>query len=158
MRYLAIGLVVATVMGGAARAATDNPLEAVIHHFVDSFDVGDMKAAAATHAAADLAIIDEVPPHIWTGPNAVQAWSRDLGEDAQKRGVTEGAVTLGGPVREEINGDRAYVVENAVYHYKLHGVAMREAALMTFALQKSAGGWLIAGWAWSGQKPEAIKP
>ena len=37
---------------------------------------GDVAGAAATHAAeADLVIIDEVPPFLWRGSQAFQAWA-----------------------------------------------------------------------------------
>ena len=43
----------------------------------------------------------------------------------------------------------------AVYTFKERGVAMREAAQMTFVLKKGAGGWLIHGWTWTGPAPKA---
>lgn len=46
----------------------------------------------------------------------------------------------------------------AVYAFKQGGVAMREAAQMTFVLKKGASGWLIHGWTWTGPKPTAAKP
>jgi len=154
MKYPILGVVACMVLGGSAGAAAPNdPLTAPIRQFVDSFNKGDMAAAAATHAPSDPAIIDEVAPHLWRGPGALQAWSGDLASDAQKRGVSDSWVTLGPPTREEINGDRGYVVMPALYTFKERGVAMREAAQITVALQKTSTGWLISGWAWSGPKP-----
>jgi hypothetical protein len=110
--------------------------------------------AAATHAAdAGLAIIDEVPPYAWHGPQAFQAWSAALDGDAKKRGITEPGVTIGAPTRVLVDGDRAYVIVPAVYNFKQRGAAMREAAQMTFVLTKRAGAWLIHGWAWTGPEP-----
>ena len=43
-----------------------------------------------------------------------------------------------------------------VYTYKERGVAMREPAQMTYALQKGAGGWLITGWTWVGTAPTPV--
>jgi hypothetical protein len=147
-------------MGAAASAATPDPqLMAPIQKFIDSFNKGDTAAAAATHAtAADLAIIDEVSPHLWQGPQAFQAWSADLDSDAKKRGITDQAVTISAPTREETSGDHAYVVVPAVYTFKERGVAMREPAQFVFALRKDAGGWLIHGWAWTGPKPQPVVP
>ena len=156
MRNLALGAVVWCFMSAAAGAATaDDQVMAPIQKFIDSFNKGDIVAAAATHAAAaDLAIIDEVSPHLWQGPQAFQAWSADLDKDAKKRGITDQAVTIGAPTREEISGDRAYVVVPAVYTFKERGVVMRESAQFAIVLRKGAGGWLIHGWAWTGPKPE----
>jgi hypothetical protein len=126
---------------------------------IDSFNKGDSAAAAATHAAtADLAIIDEVPPHIWRGSQAFQAWSADLESDAKKRGITDMVVTISSPTREERTGDHAYVVVPAKYAFKERGVAMSETAQMAFALKKGASGWLIHGWTWTGPRPKPVGP
>jgi ketosteroid isomerase-like protein len=158
VRRLAVGIVLCLTVGGIARAGAPDPqLMAPIHKFLDSFNKGDAAAAAATHSATDdLAIIDEVPPHLWRGAQAFQAWGADLESDAKKRGITDPAVTLGAPTRVETDGTQAYVVVPAVYSFKEHGAAMREAAQMTFVLKKGAEGWLIHGWTWTGPKPKAV--
>jgi len=160
VRHLMPGAVVWLVLGAATSAGTPDPeLMAPIQRFVDSFNKGDTAAAAATHAAtADLAIIDEVSPYLWRGPKAFQAWSADLDSESKKRGITDQVVTISAPTREESNGDQAYVVVPAVYTFKERGVAMREAAQMTFALKKGTGGWLIHGWVWTGPKPQPVVP
>jgi ketosteroid isomerase-like protein len=161
MRDLTLGAVLCLAVGASAGAATPDPqLMAPIQKFIDSFNKGDAAAAAATHLAnADLAIIDEVPPHLWHGPQAFQTWSADLESDAKKHGLTEQVVTVGPPTREETNGDRAYVVVPAIYAFKDHGMPMRESgAQMTFVLKKGTGGWLIQGWSWTGPKPKRATP
>jgi hypothetical protein len=51
----------------------------------------------------------------------------------------------------DVCGDRV----PAVYTCKQHGAAMREAPQMTFVMKKGTGGWLIAGWTWTGPKAKA---
>jgi len=155
MRDLTVGMVVCLLMGAAAGAQTsDAQLIAPIQKFLDSFNKGDIAGAAATHAAeADLVILDEVPPFLWRGARAFQQWSTDLDNDAKKKGITDQMVKLGATTRTETSGDQAYVVVRAVYTFKERGVAMREAAQMTFVLRKGPGGWLIHGWTWTGPKP-----
>jgi hypothetical protein len=157
VRLLTFAALLSLVMAAPSRAQPANAdLMAPIHKFIDSFNKGDTAAAAATHAAeADLTIIDEVPPHLWRGPKAFQAWGADLESDAKTQGVTDPKVTLGAATRTERNGDAAYVVVAAVYTFKQRGAAMRESAQMTFVLKKGASGWLIHGWAWTGPKPRA---
>jgi len=158
MRFVILGLCGSLALVGAAVAApTDPALTAPIHQFIDSFNKGDSKTAAAAHDPAGVSIIDEVRPHIWQGTGAFMAWNNDLGADAQKKGITEPSVAISEPTRTELDGDTAYVVAPAVYTYKLKGTPMREAAQMTFALHKSASGWLISGWTWTGPYPEAGK-
>lgn len=160
MRGLTLGAVLWLAVGPAASAgAPDAQLMAPIQKFLDAFNKGDAAAAAATHSATeDLAIMDEVPPYLWRGPQAFQAWSADLDSDAKKRGITDQAVTIGAPTREETTGTQAYVVVPSVYDFKERGVAMRETAQMTFVLKKGASGWLIHGWTWTGPKPKAVTP
>jgi hypothetical protein len=152
--------VVSLFTGAAVNAETPDPqLMAPILKFIDSFNKGDMAAAAATHAAtADLAILDEVAPYLWRGAQAFQAWSADLDGDSKKRDITDQAVTISPATRVETNGEQAYVVVPAVYTFKERGVAMREAAQMSVSLKKGAGGWLIHGWAWTGPKPQPVAP
>jgi len=155
VRLLIIASLVCLVFAAPASAQTADPqLLAPIHKFIDSFNKGDTAAAAATHATADLTIIDEVPPYLWRGPKAFQEWGAALESDAKTQGVTEPKVTLGAPVRTEKSGDQAYVVIGAVYSFKQKGAAMREAAQMTFVLKKAGSGWLIHGWTWTGPKPK----
>ena len=130
MRDVALGAVVVLFMGAAVSAqAPDAQVMAPIQKFIDSFNKGDVAGAAATHAAVpELSITDEVSPYIWRGAQAFKGWS----------------------------GDLAYVVVPAVYTFKQGGVAMREAAQMTFALKKGADGWLIHAWTWTGPKPQKV--
>jgi hypothetical protein len=157
MRYLTLGAIVCLCVGvgSAAQAQTTDPqLMAPINKFVEAFNKGDIAGAAATHAsAADLAIVDEVPPYLWRGPQAFQTWVTDLTADAKKHGITDQQVTLSPATRVETDGVDAYVIAPSVYSFKEGGVAMRETAQMTFALKKGAGGWLIHGWTWTGPKP-----
>jgi ketosteroid isomerase-like protein len=91
-------------------------------------------------------IVDEVPPFVWHGPNAFQAWSSALEAESKKAGITAAKVTLGGPARVERDGDQAYVVVPATYTFTQGGKAMREAAHRTFVLKKDAGGCLVDPW------------
>lgn len=154
---LGIGMVVCLLMGTAIGAQTaDTQMIAPIQKFVDTFNKGDMAGAAATHAAdADLVIIDEVAPYVWRGAGAFQAWVAALGDDSQKQGITDQVVKISAPSRVESAGDQAYVIVPAVYTFKQRGVAMREAAQMTFTLKKGPAGWLIHAWTWTGPKASA---
>jgi ketosteroid isomerase-like protein len=124
----------------------------VVRQFIESFNKGDVKAAEATHAA-DVAIVDEVPPYHWHGRAAFASWLADLAKHDKANDVTDQHMKLGDPVREEVSGDRAYVVMATEYTFKQKGVPMREPSQMTFALKKESVGWRIAGWTFAGPKP-----
>jgi SnoaL-like protein len=152
---VALGL----LLSSAAAAETPNAeLMAPIQQFIDSFDKGDAAGAASTHSAtADLSILDEVPPYAWHGAQAFQTWAKDLDQDSKKNEITDQMVKISPATRVEMSGDQAYVIVPAVYTFKQRGVAMREAAQMTFVLKKGSGGWLIHGWVWTGPKPSPAK-
>ena len=74
MKSLLIGAALSFGVGSAALAAApDAQLTAPIHQFIDDFNKGDAKGAAAAYAPTDIAIIDEVAPHIWRGKGAFAA-------------------------------------------------------------------------------------
>ena len=145
-------LILCTMLATAAGGAEGPEPIAAVRQFIDSFNKGDVKAAEATHAA-DVTIIDEVPPYHWQGPGAFKSWLADLTKHDAANGVTNGNMKLGSPVREEVSGDRAYVVMATEYTFKQKGVTMREPSQTTFVLKKDGNGWRITGWTFAGPKP-----
>jgi len=137
-------------------AAAEAELMTPIHQFIDDFNKGDVKGAAAAHMDS-VSIIDELPPHLWRGPGAFQAWTKALEADAKKNAVTDESVTVGDPTYSVVSGRRAYVVVPASFTFKQKGAAMKEAAQMTYVLQKGAAGWKIAAWTWVGSPPAPAK-
>ena len=156
MKRLLLGLVIAVGFGSAAGAARadEGPLMAPIHLFVDAFNKVDDKTAATAFAPGSISIIDEVPPHVWSGTGALQHWAKALETVSKADGLTDEGVTLGEPSRQDINGPVGYVVVAATFTYKEKGKAMREPAQMVYSLKKQAGHWLITGWTWVGGKEE----
>ena len=132
--------------------ANDPAVEAPINTFVDSFNKGDVAAAAAT-MAPDVHIIDEFAPYFWGGATAFKRWTDGYDVDAKARGITDPKVVIGAPTREQVSGSSAYVIVPAVYTFKQKGVAMREVAQMTVTLSKGAKGWKIIAWTWTGPDP-----
>jgi len=158
MRTLLSAIVASVLLAAPAGAATsDDQLMAPVHQFIDGFNKGDDKAVKASFVTTGLAIIDEVPPHVWTGTNALGAWIKDLAAADRKEGNTDQSVTVGKPTREISDGARGYLVVPVVYHYKRRGTAMREPAQMAFALRRIAGTWLITSWTWVGTTPQPGK-
>jgi ketosteroid isomerase-like protein len=135
-----------------AAFANDAGVDATIKAFAAAFNKGDMKAAKALHTAAPL-IVDEVAPHVWSGPNAFDGWGADLAKSDAAEGRSGGQATVGAPTREVVSGDHAYAIAPATYTFKQKGQTMRETAQFTFVMAKEASGWKIASWTWTG--PEA---
>ena len=134
---------------GAVSSPERTAVMAAVHQFVDAFNKGDTKTAAAA-CAEQTSIIDEFPPHAWHGAGGCAKWMSDYDADAKKNGITDGSVTLGAPKHVAVTGDRAYVVVPADYAYKQKGKPVKEiASILTVALQTGAAGWRITAWSWS---------
>ena len=146
-RFIALALV--ALAQGPAAAQDKTAVMAPVHQFVDGFNKGDAKTAAAA-CADETSIIDEFPPHAWHGRGGCAKWMNAFDADAKMNGITDGAVTLGSPRHVDITADRAYVVVPADYTYKQKGKPMKETgSTLTVALQKGAAGWRIVAWAWT---------
>jgi len=127
-------------------AADKDDIVATIHQFIDNLDPKTMLAACDSPAS----IIDEFPPHVWSGPTACADWLKAFGEYNDKNGITPGDVKIGTPWGVDVAGDRAYVVAPATYEYKQHGKNLKELhSVFTVALRKTDAGWRITAWAWS---------
>ncbi len=149
MNRMLIALVMAVAAAGPSLASEESDVMVPVHQFVDGFNKGDTKTAAAA-CADQTSIIDEFPPHEWHGAGACSTWMNDFDADAKKNGITDGMVTLSKPRHVDISGDRAYVVVPANYTYKKKGKPAKEiGSMLTIALQKGSTGWRMTGWAWT---------
>ena len=126
-----------------------------IRQLSDSFNKGDMQAAAATMSSSGVTIIDEISPHVWEGSNAFDMYLKAFAAFEQAEGITDEVYKPGKPTRVVVSGDDGYVVLPVVYTFKKKGAPMREAAHMVYVLQKGMGSWMITSFAWVGA---AAKP
>ena len=148
MRRAIVALAI-TLAAGSAAASDKTDVMATVNQFIDGFNKGDVKAALAT-CASPVSIVDEFPPFAWQGPTACADWATDFEANARKDQITDSVVTLAKPKHVVVAADRAYVVVKADYKYTQKGKKVsQKGATMTVALQKSAAGWRITGWAWA---------
>lgn len=130
-------------------AADKDDIVATVHQFADNLDAKTIdKALAACDSPAS--IIDEFPPHVWTGATACADWAKAFAEYNEKNSITDAVAKIGAPWSVDVDGDRAYVVAPATYSYKQHGKVGKELhAVFTAAFRKTDAGWRIAAWTWS---------
>lgn len=140
----------------ASAAQADTGVDTTIRQFGDALNKGDVKAAKALYVAKPV-IIDEVGPHLWTGPKAIDGWLADAAKSDAAEGKTDGQAALSTPTREVVSGDRAYVIVPSTYTFKQKGKTLRETAQMTFVLTKVSLDWKIAAWTWTGQEGVPVK-
>ena len=143
--FATVLLLAGTTMVMGQRSAVMKP----INQFVSGFNKGDMQSAMAACSEA-TAVVDEFPPHSWSGSGACQQWADDYDANAKKNRITNGKVILGKPTHLDITGDHAYVVIPSNYTFTQKGRPMAEpGSIFTFALHKGGSGWMITGWAWN---------
>ena len=132
--------------GPAAADKTD--VMSVVHHWAAAFNKGDMQSMAAT-CADQASIIDDFPPHVWTGAAACAKWASDFQDFVKTTGSSDPAVTVGKPWHVDVTADLAYVVAPTSYTFKQKGTPVQQGGVVTIALQKGSTGWQVIGWAWA---------
>jgi hypothetical protein len=157
MGFRTLTVLATSLAAGAVAAAPADDLMTAPRAFIARLDAAEIDAAAAT-MTTDPTILDEFPPHSWSGPDAFKRWLADYAAANKATYKTVGKVKLGDPIVAEATGDVAYVVAAASETYKENGVRMAETARMVFALRREGGTWKIASWAWAGRNPHpAVK-
>ena len=141
----------------SAAYANDAGVDATVKAFADAFNKGDMKAAKALHTASPL-IIDEVPPHLWSGANAFDSWGADAGQ------VGSGGRRSGGQVDHRRaharSGLRRSRLCDRAHHLHLPAEGQdhaRDSADDPGAGQGSGGAWKIASWTWTGPEAKPVQ-
>lgn len=143
MNKIIMALAVGALTAGSALASDRTDIMAVLNQWNDA---DSAKAAAA--CAEDASVMDDIPPYEWQGASACANWAKDYDAFAQKNGMTDASGTIGKP-RITITGDRAYATAPATFSFTKDGKQVKDIATATFALQKTAAGWRITGWAWT---------
>lgn len=144
--FAAAALLIAFAAPAFASDRTD--IMATITKLNDGLNSGNLAAPEGIYAAG-ATIIDEFPPHYWSGEHAHADWAAAFEAIAKAQAVTEPKLTMGKALHVNIEGDRAYVVLPMLLTQKVKGKPEREHGLWTFAMQKGAGGWQIAAWSWA---------
>ena len=148
-------LCVALTSSVAAKPGDD--VAAPVRQFIDGFNSGNVASAYAAYAPGEVSIIDEFAPFRWTGPNAARAWAADYARNARANGITNGVVRYERPTRIERAGGRAYLIVPTVYRYSQRGRAMAEEGRLIAVVVRTARGWKLNGWTWSGVTPHAAR-
>ncbi len=142
--------VLAGLLAAAPAFASDqSDIIAQINHFSHGLNSGRMDEAFAT-CGLPITIIDEFPPHVWSGPKACQNWAAAADAYNKTMGITDPVAHVGKPRTITVSGDTAYVITPARFSYKQNGKTVSEPhATLTIAFARTAGTWLMTAWAWT---------
>lgn len=127
-----------------AAAPSQDAVLAPFRAFIDAYNKGDTKAAAAQYAP-DAVIVDEVAPFEWRG-KAFAGWSAALDADWKAKGFANGHMALGAPSRFAATKDRAYAILPAHLTATIKGKPGSEDGFLTVTLSHAKTGWLISSW------------
>jgi hypothetical protein len=150
MKHLCAVAVFLSIFALPAHGYTsDAAVLAPVHHFIDSVNDGDMKAADAAYASGAV-IVDDLPPYLFQGNDAFGQWIAGLEARVKKAGVTGPVFTLMKPGSTKVTGDRAYAVIPAQVGFKQKGhLVGAETGTFTFVMSRAASGLRISAWTWS---------
>jgi ketosteroid isomerase-like protein len=117
----------------------------------DAFNRGDLPAFEAAWADEVDAIMNQAPPYVWTGNDALRSWLAASGADASIAGVTRQSIAGGPPHWLEIVGDRAFVVMPVVLRFEQGGIRLQQRGRQVCVLIRTPHGWRFKSLAYGGE-------
>ncbi|MEJ0095816.1 MAG: hypothetical protein WDN46_21135 [Methylocella sp.] len=120
----------------------------VIHGVADAWDHGNIPGAAFFEPS--LTIVDDTPPYLFQGRNAVANWIKAY-RDAQPKGSEGAKASLHflEPQTVEIKGARAYVAVPGEWTVEQNGQSNVSHGIITVILDRARQNWRIATWVWT---------
>ena len=145
-----VGAFVCALTLSPARAAAPVPDDAmmqaanVVARFVDTLDETNL---ADAFADADVTIIDNFPPYIFSGSGAVARWSKFL---KTHLGDITNLHHEFGPAQEfSQTGDSAYFSLPVTYTELYRGKPVTEHGTWAFVMVRQHGAWKVRGSVWA---------
>lgn len=119
-----------------------------VRRFVEGFNLDDVDLAQGACLEV-TSVIDDFPPHLWTGHRATTRWYSEMSEWAAEYGMSDWSLTLGEP-RHVIVSDRdAYVAVSVAARWSEDGTPAERTGSLAVALREPPDGWRISALAWS---------
>jgi ketosteroid isomerase-like protein len=119
-----------------------------VRRFVEAFNADDADLVQAA-CADELSIIDDFPPHEWTGRMAALTWYRDMAGMAAGYRMSDWSVILHEPLEVTVTGQRAYIVVPIDVHWRQDGTPVDRKGFMTMSLRDGTIDWRISALAWT---------
>jgi ketosteroid isomerase-like protein len=130
-------------------ATLTDDVSATAEQFATALNRLDVEGMVACFTVPSV-ILDGMAPHVWTGPDAPADWCRDALAEAEHLGASDITVSLDTPLHNTVTDDAAYFVAPATMAFKVRGRQITQTgALLTLALRRVEGRWLISAWTWT---------
>jgi hypothetical protein len=138
-----VGLLGWPAVPRAVAAETDPAILAAVDAAIAAINTGSVADAKAAYTDAPAAIIDDFPPFLWSGKNAVDDFSHDLKTILSKYGITDWRFQRHQPLYIMASEDRAWVNVPASFPFLLGGKTQSVSANWLFVLNKVDGKWRV---------------
>jgi hypothetical protein len=119
-----------------------------VRRFVEGFNNDDIDRAQAA-CADETSIIDDFPPHEWTGRGATTRWYRDMAGTAAEYGMSDWSVMLDEPRHVVVSDRHAYVVVPFAARWLQDGTPAERTGSLTAALREPTEGWRVSAFTWT---------
>lgn len=132
----------------AAGASEQDDVLSALQAVAGAWNQGHMPAAS--NFEPSLTVVDNTPPYLFQGPDAVADWIKAY-RDRQPKGTEDSKTSLHflNPETVEITGARAYVAIPADWQVELHGKTDVSHGIITAVLRRAGKHWRIATWVWT---------
>ena len=123
-------------------------LMVAVRAFIDAFNRNDVIGAQAA-STSETTIIDDLPPHLWTGSQATTRWLSEMARMGAESAMSDPAVTPEEPRHVLVSDRRGYFVVPVDVRWLQNGRPDARTGSMTFAVGDEGDGWRISALAWN---------
>ena len=129
-------------------AGVETDVVSIVHQWAQGFNKGDGKSIAES-CAEQAFIVDDFPPHEWSGTGACTRWLTDFQIFAKQAAITDAVISVGKPGHVDVTADVAYVVAPVTLTYQAMGKPAKLSGIITVVLRKGAASWRITALTWA---------
>jgi hypothetical protein len=119
-----------------------------VRRFVEGFNNDDVDQAQAA-CLDETSIIDDFPPHQWTGCRATTRWYRAMAGWAAEYGMSDWSLTLDEPRHVIVSGRDAWVMVPVAARWLEDGAPADSTGSLAVALREPPDGRRISAFAWT---------
>jgi hypothetical protein len=147
---LGIGLIAALALAGPARAvdAPSAAMLAPVEALVAFMAKLPQRQHATMFARRGVTILENYPPYLFTGPDAVARWEQGFRKHIADERDAELKVEFGPAEDFAVTGERAYFSLPTTWTGRAGGKAFEEHGAWSFVLERAGQGWRILGYGW----------
>lgn len=118
----------------------------ICQQFANSLTNGDVKTFELIHRP-DAIILDEFPPHIWTGRNSTLYFWNDF--RSQVAQISDLKLETSEPIACRSANDICYAVAPLTISYSRLTEPVKYEGTLTFVLERNSDSWKIKSWTYA---------